>query len=118
MAGQRIAHEVAVVTDVGDEAIALLVHQRLIRAAALQIVVADQAHAVLFRLRPLRRGGRLRIQCDGHRRETGGQEPKQYMSHGSSLRVEWNALHYNTLRRLSGHPTSAWPVATNSLPAA
>ena len=41
---------IAVQADVGDPAPALRMHQRLIRAAALQVVVTDQFHVAPFRL--------------------------------------------------------------------
>ena len=39
----------AVVADVGDPAVALLLDHGLIGAAGLQVVVADQLHVVVFR---------------------------------------------------------------------
>src|SRR5690242_2849246 len=48
-AGHWIDAVAAVMADVGDEPVALLLHDRLIRRPGLEIVEADQAHVVLRR---------------------------------------------------------------------
>jgi hypothetical protein len=48
-ATERVGQLAAMQADIGDPAPALCVHQRLIGAAALQVVVAHQLHVELFR---------------------------------------------------------------------
>ena len=57
LAGQRIELLVAVVADVGDPALALLLDRRLVGGARLQVAVADQAHVQCLGLRTGLRGG-------------------------------------------------------------
>ncbi len=55
----------AVMADVGDEAFALLVHERLVGAAALEVAVADQLHVALLGGWLLLRGyARMPRECD------------------------------------------------------
>ncbi len=67
----------AVVADIGDVAVALLVNGRLVGGAVLQVVVADEAHVARFRrIADLRRAGyrhhvRLRHLRDGRQRQCG-----------------------------------------------
>ena len=51
LAGEWICRLAAVVADVGDPAVALFVHDRLIGASSLQVMVADELHVALFGLR-------------------------------------------------------------------
>ena len=70
--------------DVGDEAIALLVDERLVGAAALQVAVADQLHvALLGGLLLLRGYARMPRECD--RRQTDRRESRTTIRMSSSV---------------------------------
>ena len=90
--GERVQHEVAMVADVRNPAPALPVHQRLVRASTLQIVIADQLHVVFFgtsftrRLLPLGCGDA--VEHDGDDRETERREPRLQLPHVVLLPVK------------------------------
>src|SRR5262249_4326464 len=76
----------AVVTDIGDVSAALVVDGRLIRAAALQIAIADKPH--IFRFRRIAELGRLR--GSGERQdypagESSCDHPSRVLDQGTSL---------------------------------
>ena len=66
LTGFGTVRRAAVMADIGDVAVALLVDDRLIGAARLQVVVADQAHVLGFRR--IADLGRLRHRRRGERR--------------------------------------------------
>ena len=94
----RLRHRIgaAVMADIGDVAVALLVDDRLVGAARLQVVVADQAHVLGFGrsadallLLRHRRHRRERGQSDGRGREPSRHacrvEAEDARVHGSRL---------------------------------
>src|SRR5262249_29761266 len=80
LARQRVEHVVAVVADVRDPAIALLVNRGLIGAASLQIAIADELEVLLLGLVVLR----LRAERDDRERENELRLP-----HSSLLLVDY-----------------------------
>ena len=77
LAGDRIHHLAAVMADVRNPARPLLVDERLIRAAPLKIVVADERHVVLLHRPAVHR--RL------HAGERDRRESRVEKSHGASF---------------------------------
>ena len=54
---ERVGHFVAVMSDVGDPAVALFVNDGLVRGARLQVAVAHQAHVFCLILAGVLRAG-------------------------------------------------------------
>src|SRR5205814_9010086 len=64
--------------DVGDPAVALFVHDRLIGASSLQVMVADELHVALFGLRrPLGGWGVTGLEHEAQRDHRCPQPPTQ-----------------------------------------
>ena len=76
-ARQRIHVTTGVVADIGDIAVALPMNDRLIRAAALQVVITDEPH--IERFRPVTHSLRMCGQSDPE--QGGGQCGRYRMSY-------------------------------------